>query len=93
MAMKWGNTRACDFVVHVKIDDRKFVVEFDSDGEVIRIKERKAKLPPMLGIYDVSYWESANHPMPKSAWSIPQRCVAAARKRLQDEHQSMLDTP
>ena len=83
--------RGCDYSVHVRIQVvnpekkargrqpraglRHFIVEFDADGEVLRIKERKQMLPPQSGVYNHPWWKAGTHPL----GVLPRQIIAAAR--------------
>ncbi len=74
----------CAYKIPIQLDGRKFVVEYDSDGDPLRIKERKSKPLPALGVYEVSYWVASSHAL--RAWTRPDRILNAAglRKPLKD---------
>jgi hypothetical protein len=100
--------RGCDHAVHVHIDvvnpehkargrapkagNRHFIVEFDADGEVLRIKERKKyDHGPNAGsgVYNHPWWKAGTHPL----GVLPRRVIAAARLKLSEEHRSANATP
>lgn len=68
--------RGCDHSIRVEVDGRKFRVDYDADGNVIRIKERKIKT---AGVYEVSYWVATSHRAPEG--SRPARIMAAAAEK------------
>lgn len=72
--------RGCDHSVHVHLENRHFIVEYNEIGGVLRIKERKPKLPPMIGVYDASWWVPSSHPLGIGD-TLPKRIVAAAEAK------------
>lgn len=79
----------CDFSVHVQLERRHFIVEFDEDSEVLRIKERKNYDygPGMSGVYNASYWVASSHVL-GTGNTMPKRIIAAARNKLIAEERS-----
>ena len=81
--------RGCDHDVHVRIVHkeraRHFIVEFNADGEVLRIKERRMKdYAPMgvpIGEYNATYWVATSHVL-GTGNTLPKRIIAAARAKL-----------
>lgn len=75
--------RKADHVTHVHLEDAKrgkdrhFIVEYDTDGAVLCIKERKQKEKPQVGVYDTSYWVARSHPL-GTGDTMPKRIIAAA---------------
>lgn len=70
--------------VHVKVDARYFLVDFDAQGAPVRIKERKVHMPghPYLEtLFNAPYWSAAHHKL-GAAWTLPARIIAEARKKL-----------
>lgn len=64
---------------HVRLDDRHFIVAFDSDGEPCSIKERKVYAPgtPHSALYNAPYWhKSAKLGGPETR---PRRIIEAAK--------------
>jgi hypothetical protein len=73
---------------------RKFIVEYDADGEVLRIKEIR-QLPPLYGVarvYHASYWKASTHALGNGD-TLPKRIIAAARAKLDAEERSINATP
>ena len=71
--------------VHVKVDDRKFVVRFDQHGDPTSIKQIKVSSPgrPWEALYAAPYW---HHSAPLGGPNtMPSRVVAAAREKLRAE--------
>jgi len=81
-----------DHRVTVQPDKRVFVVEFDSDGEPLRIKERKNKKPPMAGVYDTQIWSAKSNGRGGSH-TLPERIINLARQKLRREHEADIATP
>lgn len=71
----------CAVSVHIQMGHRYFVVEFDANDEVLRIKERKAKEHPQLGVYNASWWVASSHPL-GTGNTLPKRIIQAARANL-----------
>lgn len=85
----------CDYSVRVELDVqarvskgkpprtglRKFIVEYDADGEPLRIKEICQLQPPQNGIYHKGFWYN-NYPRT----GLPERVLhaAAAKRAAQD---------
>lgn len=99
--------RGCDHSVWVDIDVtrsataghkpragiRKFIVEFDADGLVIRIKERKTYgTYPLNGVYNAPYWKAGTHALGNGD-TLPKRIIAAAYAKLRAEHRAADATP
>ena len=88
--------RGCDHAVHVQIEVRgrlrHFIVEFNADGDVLRIKERKPKEHPCLGVYDASWWVATSHVL-GTGNTLPKRVIAAARAKMAGEDRALNDTP
>lgn len=96
--------RGCDHVVHVHLDVvrkgtvtiRHFVVEFNEDGEALRIKERKPKTYTprgvSIGVCDVSWWVRTSHPL-GSGDTLPKRVIEAARAKMVSEDAARNATP
>jgi hypothetical protein len=84
--------RGCDYSVHVRLEQRHFIVEYDSDGKVLRIKERKPNGPPSGTSSDVSWWVATSHPLGNGN-TLPKRVIAAALAKQQAEHRADLATP
>ncbi len=84
--------RGCDHAVHVKMHERHFIVEFNEVDEVLRIKERKRKEHPQVGVYDVSWWVAACHPW-GSGNTMPKRIAAAAKAKWDVENRAFDATP
>lgn len=72
--------------------ERHFIVEFNADGDVLRIKERKKKEPPQIGVYDASWWVAGSHPL-GTGDTLPKRVIAAALAKLDAEERSARATP
>lgn len=68
---------------------RKFIVEFDSDGEPLRIKEIRVLQPPQSGIYHAGYWNAKSHPRT----GLPERVIAAAYAKQHAEELAASATP
>lgn len=99
--------RGCDYAVHVHIEVdapvkklrgrqpktglRHFIVEFDADGECLRIKERKTydHGSGIAGVYNAPYYKAGTHPLA----ILPRRIVAAAELKLREEHRAANATP
>jgi hypothetical protein len=64
----------------VTIDGRKFIVDFDENGEPLRIKERKTYEAgrPWERLYNASYWDAKHHSL-GGPDTLPVRIIAAAR--------------
>lgn len=75
-------SRKCSHRVHVKLDSRRFIVDYDAEGSVLRIKERKRLESPSIGWYDVVYWSPTSH-RPGAGTTIPNRVMAAARGKIE----------
>lgn len=77
----------CDHSVHVRLENRHFIVEYNADGEVLRIKERKPKTYAprgvSIGVYDVSWWVPSSHPLGIGN-TLPKRVIAAAEAGIND---------
>lgn len=58
-------------------EERTFIVEYDADGEVLRIKEIRELAKPQVGIAHVSWWKAGTHPL-GSGNTLPKRVLAAA---------------
>lgn len=85
---------SCDYFVRVFIDYRSFQVEFNADGEVSRIKQRKT-LPPLYGVarvYNASYWVAKSHVLGNGD-TMPRRIIAATHAKLKAEHEADIATP
>jgi hypothetical protein len=63
--------------VHVRLEGRTFIVCYEYDGNVRRIKERKQKELPVAGVCDVVYWDAKCHVLGKKN-TMPKRIIAAA---------------
>jgi len=85
--------RGCDYSVHVHVDERHFIVEYDECGNVLRIKERKKKENPTIGVYDVSWWVPSSHVLGKSPYTRPRRVIAAAAAKMAAEDAAHNATP
>lgn len=74
--------RGCDHAVRVHVDDRHFIVEFNADGEVLRIKERRlyAKGTLYEAWCQASYWVASSHSL-GTRDTRPKRIIAAAREK------------
>lgn len=90
--------RGCDHAVHVEVYDprttrkRYFIVEFNSDCEVLRIKERKPKEKPQLGVYYAAWWVASSHAL-GTGDTLPKRVISAARQKLAAEERAANATP
>lgn len=63
----------------VTVDDRRFIVDFDEQGEAVRIKERKKfGIYPLDGWYNAPYWSAKHHKI-GSPKTLPARIIAAAK--------------
>lgn len=83
----------CDHSVRVTVDERKFVVEFGPDGDVLRIKERMTLVT--FGVdhaYLTSYWVASSHSLGKKN-TMPKRIIAAAREKMAAEDRASAATP
>lgn len=69
-------------IVWVKIEGRKFRVDFDDNGEPVRIYERKKFGEGTLfcGVYNAVYWHSKHHAI-GGAKFLTARIIAAARAK------------
>lgn len=90
--------RGCDHSVHVRLEitdevtrgagkqprrgPRHFIVEYDADGEVLRIKERKTygAGEPWERLYDGPYWKAGTHSLGNGD-TLPKRVIAAAKAK------------
>lgn len=84
--------RGCDYAVHVQLEGRYFIAEFDADGNALRIKERKQKQLPTIGVYDASWWVASSHALGTKN-TLPKRIIAAAHVKTIAEHESANATP
>jgi hypothetical protein len=99
--------RGCDYSVRIDVDVsempglagrqprtglRKFIVEFDSDGEVLRIKEVKQLQPPSIGIYHAQFWKAGTHALGNGD-TLPKRVIAAAAAKMAAEDGNADATP
>jgi hypothetical protein len=68
---------------HVKIDERTFVVTADTDGNPIRIKERKLYMPGtfMECWFNAPFWPCRNKGAPRPG-SLTDRIIQAAKAKL-----------
>lgn len=84
----------CDHAIHVRFDDRHFIVEYDEDGNVLRIKERKQydHGPGISGTYNASYWVASSHVL-GSGNTMPKRILAAATAKRAAEDRNSDATP
>lgn len=101
--------RGCDYSVHVKFEidaplngargkrpragSRYFIVDFNADGDALRIKERKTRT--MFGVdnvYDFSWWSASSHPL-GSGNTLPKRVIEAAHKKTAAEDRSANAVP
>lgn len=84
--------RGCDYAVHVEVYDprttrkRYFIVEFNSDCEVLRIKERPGNGKP------VSWWVASSHAL-GTGDTLPKRVISAARQKLAAEERAANAAP
>jgi hypothetical protein len=83
-----------DYAVHVHLWERHFVVEYDADGVVLRIKERKIYQPGtyMARVYDASWWSAKSHVL-GSGNTMPKQVIAAAEAKTRREDASRNATP
>lgn len=67
--------RGCDYAVHLKnFEGRHFIVEYDSDGVALRIKERHTRIfYGVLRVHNTQYWHSGQR-----ATKTPARILDAA---------------
>ena len=65
--------------IHVRLNDRHFLVDFDNTDRACRIKERKAK-SDLRGVYDVVYWQRGRHILGNSN-AMPKRIIAVAQAK------------
>lgn len=88
--------RGCDHDTHVRLSGRYFIVEYNADGNVLRIKERKAKsYAPRgvsIGVFDASWWVATSHPL-GTGDTLPKRVIAAAHAKRTAEDISANATP
>lgn len=84
---------AYDHKTHVEIDGRKFVVHYDSDGEVLRIYERKTyKHFGVERVAESSYWFAKSHVL-GSGLTMPKRIIEKARQKMAAEDRAHNATP
>jgi hypothetical protein len=76
--------RGCDHSVHVHLENRRFIVEYNEVGDVLRIKERKPVpyAPPNSkpNVCDVSWWVATSHPL-GIGMTLPKRVILAAEMK------------
>jgi hypothetical protein len=68
---------------------RKFIVEYNADGEPLRIKEIRELQKPQLGIYHANYWNAKSHPRT----GLPARILDAAHAKQLAENAVANATP
>lgn len=65
--------------IRVTVDGRIFLVDFDTNGKPLRIKERKKYgTYPLDGWHNASYWHAKHHRL-GSLKTLPARIIAQAR--------------
>lgn len=69
----------CARAVHVQLEDRHFIVEYNSDDDVLRIKERNHG-PGLSGTYNASYWVASSHVL-GSGDTLPKRILRIAKEK------------
>jgi hypothetical protein len=74
---------------HPRTGLRKFIVEYDADGQVLRIKEIKPLPAPSIGIYHQPYWKGGTHPL----GVLPRQIIAAAAAKKAAEDRAHDATP
>lgn len=100
--------RGCDHSVHVHLEVKKsvcmqgqpprtgvrhFIVEYDADGIVLRIKERKEfDYGFTSGVYNAPYWKSGTHALGIGN-TLPKRIIAAAEAKMAAENKAYDATP
>lgn len=82
----------CAYKTIVKLENRTFIVEYDDDGNVLRIKERKNKQPPMIGVYEASWWTAKSHVL-GAGLTMPKRVIEMARQKMAAEDVAHNATP
>lgn len=86
--------RRCDYAVHVRLENRHFIVEYGADGDVQRIKERKTCFPGEHWecIADKSWWVPTSHPL-GTGNTMPKRVIAATLAKTTAEDLAHNATP
>lgn len=95
---------SCDYAVRVTMDvtpsggrgkrrrtgPRSFIVEYNADGEVLRIKEiRKLEGPYVVGVYHQPYFRAGTHALR----GLPVEIIAAANAKIRAEQLGADATP
>lgn len=67
--------------VHIHLEKRYFIVDFDANGKPLRIKERKRYgTPPYDGWHNATYWHHKHHAI-GGAKFLTARIIEAAKAK------------
>ncbi len=82
-------SRVCHHSVRVELEQRTFIVEYDTPGHVARIKQIK-KSP--RSEWEVSWWTANSHPL-GTGDTLPKRVIAAALAKTTAQDRNADATP